>query len=500
MPDVANLFPNIALGLETALSPSNLWFCFLGVFLGMFVGVLPGIGALAAISLLFPLTLQLDPTAALIMLAGIHYGSAYGGSISSILLNLPGTASGAVAALDGYPMTKQGRGGAALFLTTLSSFIGGSVAIIIMMVSANSIARIGLTFSSWDYFGLMVLGLVGAATISTGSALKGLAMITIGFLFGLVGRDMNTGIARLNFGILELSDGISLAAMALGLFGVSEIINSAKSLTGAGAAKIGKVTFRSMIPTKEESRKFWGPTTRGTVVGFIAGILPGLGGSVASFMSYAVEVRSAKDPSRFGRGAVEGVVGPEASNNAADQAAFIPTMTLGIPGSPNMALMLAILIIHGIIPGPQMVTENGDMFWGLIMSFWIGNVILVVLNLPLIGLWIRFLQVPYHFLYPAVLVFIAFGAFSASNSMISIWVVIMFGAIGYFLKMLDYPVAPMILGFVLGPLLEVQFRRAMIISRGDLTSIVNYPLASTLMVISAALVLWALWSAFVKNR
>ncbi len=492
---LSSLGGNIALGLNTALSASNLFYCFVGVFLGTVIGVIPGIGALAAISMLFPITFHLDPTSALIMLAGIWYGTSYGGNTASILLNIPGTPANAVTCLDGYPMTKQGRGGVALFMTTVASFVGGSIGIILMMLFAPTIASYALSFGSADYFSLMVLGLVAASTISDGSAMKGLAMVVFGIAFGTVGMDIYTGQERFTLGYLELSDGISLIALAMGLFGLSEIITSIRHIDVGGIDK-NSVSFRAMKPTKDDMRRSVGPVLRGTGLGSFFGTLPGTGPSVAAFMAYAVEKRVAKDKSRFGKGAIEGIMAPESANNSADQTSFIPTLALGIPGSPTMALMLGALIIHGITPGPQLMTQEASLFWGLVMSFWIGNVLLVILNVPLIGLWVRLLLIPYHLLYPAVLMFICIGVFTVNNNAFDVWLVVFFGTLGYVMRLLHFSPAPLLLGFVLGPLMEEHFRRAMLISRGNLGTFVERPISGTVLAVTALLLLWSAWSAY----
>ena len=485
------LLQNVILGLETAVDPSNLVFCFFGVFLGMAIGVLPGIGPLATISMLFPITFYLPPTTALIMLAGIYYGSAYGGSTTAILLNVPGSPSAAVACLDGYPMARQGRAGIALLLTTVGSFIGGSIGIILMMLFSPIIAEIALDFGPAEYFSLMVLGLVAASTISSGSAIKGLAMVVLGILFGLVGSDIYTGASRYTFGFQELYDGISLVALSMGLFGIVEVIASINSVQGGTVTREG-VDFRSMIPTRDDWRRSWLPILRGTGIGSFIGTLPGAGALISSFIAYSVEKRISRTPEQFGKGALEGIVSSESANNAADQTAFIPTMTLGIPGSATMALMIGVLIIHGITPGPSFITERPDMFWGLVMSFWIGNALLVFLNIPLIGLWIKLLTVPYRILYPAILMFICIGVYSVQNLSFDVWLVVLLGAFGYVLRVLDFSPAPLILGFVLGPMMEENFRRAMLMSRGDFSIFLDRPISAGLMVVTVLLLVWGL--------
>ncbi|MFE3837450.1 tripartite tricarboxylate transporter permease [Pseudogemmobacter sonorensis] len=484
---------NVGLGLATAMQPANLFYCFLGVFLGMLVGVIPGIGVLSAISMLFPLTFYLDPVTALIMLAGIWYGTGYGGRTASILLNIPGTVANAVTCLDGYPMTKQGRGGVALLLTTLASFVGGSIGIVLLMMFAPVIAGYAMDFGSAEYFSLMVLGLVAASTISEGSAVKGLAMVVLGIMLGTVGTDIYSGIPRFNFGMLSLADGINLIALAMGMFGVAEVISSIGKVE-SGSVDPESVKLRAMKPTGDDMRRSWMPMLRGSGIGAFFGTLPGTGPAVASFLSYAVEKRVAEDPTRFGKGAVEGIMAPEAADNSAEMTSFIPTLSLGIPGSATMALMLGVLMIHGIAPGPALMSEQPSLFWGLIMSFWIGNVILVILNVPLIGIWVRMLMIPYHLLFPAVLVFICIGTYGISSSTSHIWVVLVFGLAGYLMRILDWPAAPLLLGFVLGPLMEEHFRRAMRLSRGSFSTFVERPISATVLVLTVLVLLWGLRS------
>jgi TctA family transporter len=491
------LFANLELGLAAALSVSNVWYCFLGVFIGMLVGVLPGIGAVAAISMLFPFTFGLPPTSALIMVAGIYYGTAYGGSITAILLNVPGQTSSAVACLDGYPMARQGRGGIALFLTTAASFVAGSIGILIMMFLSPLMVKIGLMFGAPEYFALMLLGLVTASAVTDGSAIKAIAMVVFGVLLGAVGPDFSSGLPRFTFGFVELLEGISLVAISMGLFGIAEVIISTREVK---AGTVQKVTFRSMIPTRDDVRRFWAPTLRGTSIGSIFGTLPGTGSTVASFVSYAVEKRVAKDPSRLGKGAVEGVCAPEAANNAADQTAFIPTLTLGIPGSATMALILGVLIIHGVQPGPRLMIDHPEMFWGLVMSFWVGNLMLVLLNIPLIGLWVRMLQIPYRYLYPAIILFVCIGTYSVGRSVFDVFMVVVFGALGYLLRMLRFPIAPVLLGFVLGPMLEDHFRRTMLIGRGNIMYFFERPISATMMVLTILVLAWGIWGAVREAR
>jgi len=486
-----DIFSNLAAGFATALSVHNLFYCFLGVFLGTLVGVIPGIGALSAIAMLLPFSFKLDPTSALILLAGIWYGSGYGGRTASILLNVPGTPSNAVTCLDGYPMTKQGRGGVALAMTTLASFFGGTVGVVLLMFMAPTIAQAALQIGDAEYCALMLLGLIAASTMSDDSLAKGLAMVAAGLALGSVGTDIYTGQFRFNFGTMELVDGISIVAIGMGMFGVAEIIVGARSAEERQLS-LSPASLRAMKPTKDDVRRSWFPMFRGTATGCFFGTLPGTGATIAAFIAYAVERRFAKEPERFGKGAIEGVMAPESADNAAEMTAFIPTLALGVPGSATMALMLGALMINGIPPGPMLIQTQPNLFWGLVASFWIGNVMLVILNLPLIGMWVRVLQIPFHWLYPSILVFICVGAFSISNSAFDVWLIVVFGLIGYAARLLHLPVAPLILGFVLGPLIEEHFRRAMLISAGDLSVFFTRPISGTIMAICVLLLLFGL--------
>ncbi|ETR78734.1 hypothetical protein X566_14530 [Afipia sp. P52-10] len=495
---MTGLYDNLALGLATAISFNNLLYCVVGVTLGTFIGVIPGFGTLAAMSMLFPITFHLDPTAAVIMLAGIWYGTTYGGSTASILLNLPGTPANAVTCLDGYPMSKQGRAGVALFMTTVASFFGASVGIVLMMLLSPVIVAFALQFGPPEYFSMMVLGLVAASVISDGSAIKGIAMVALGLLIGTVGTDIETGQQRFSFGVPELMDGVSLVALAMGLFGIAEVVSSIRTVETSNVDR--SISMKSMLPTRDEMRRSWMPMVRGSSIGSFFGILPGTGPTVAAFMAYAVEKKLAKDPSRFGKGAIEGIMAPETANNATDQTSFIPTMTLGIPGTATMALILGVLMIHGISPGPQLIVNKPDLFWGLVMSFWIGNVLLVILNVPLIGLWVRVLTIPYHILYPTIIMFVCIGVYTVNNTAFDVMTVIVFGALGYGMRTLGFPAAPLLLGYVLGPLMEENFRRAMLISRGSFETFVTRPLSLSFLVVTAALLAWGLWDAYRTSR
>ena len=492
------LLSNLALGAQTAFTPEALLFCFIGVFVGTFVGALPGLGPLIAISVALPLTFGLDPTIALIMLAGIFYGAQYGGSTASILLNLPGTSTTAVTALDGYPLTRQGKAGPALFITTITSFIGGCIAIVLLMSFAPALGQMALKFSSAEYFSIMVLGLIAAATMSLGNPLKGVASVLLGLIFAMVGIDSTSGELRYTFGILELQDGLNLVAMAMGLFGVAEILKNAGEPERDGS-QIVKVRMRDLMPSRADMKLVWKPTLRGATIGSFIGALPGAGPTLAAFLAYAMEKRVARDPSRFGKGAIEGISAPEAANNASTQAAFIPTLALGIPGDATMAVLLGAMLIHGIQPRPEFFTTNADLFWGLVVSFWIGNVLLLFLNIPLIGLWVRILTVPKKYLYPSIIFFICVGVYSVNNNPFDVLMVIVFGMLGYVMNAFQYPTAPLLMGFILGPLIEQHFRRALLFSRGDLTTFIDRPISAGFLAASM-LMLLMMATPFLRRR
>ncbi|MBV1867085.1 MAG: tripartite tricarboxylate transporter permease [Marinosulfonomonas sp.] len=486
-------------GLYTALSVKTIFYAFVGVSLGTLVGVLPGVGSLATIALLMPLTFYLDPVTGIVMLAGIYYGGAYGGSTASILLNLPGTANTAVTCLDGYPMTQQGRGGVALFITTIASFVGSTVGIIMLAIFALPLASIALKFGPQEYFALMMLGLIAASSMTSGSPFKSLFMTIFGVVLGLVGTDVITGVTRFTMGVATLFEGLPLVAVALGLFGLGELMRNAGSeFKSTVMAK--DITFRSMMPTKQDWKRSGTAIFRGTWLGAFFGTLPGTGSTISSFMSYALERRVAKHPEEFGRGAIEGVSGPEAANNSAILTAFIPTLTLGVPGDAVMALMLGVFMIHGISPGPQFITANPEMFWTLVFSFFVGNVILLVLNIPLIGVWVRVLTIPYSILFPAIVGFLCIGVYSVNNSVIDLLILVVFGVAGYGMYLLRMPIAPLILGLILGPLLEENFRRAMVLSRGDIYASFGRPIAGTILAICFLLLCWMLYSALRRRR
>lgn len=488
---------NLGIGLTSALQPGNLVFCLVGVSLGTLVGVIPGIGSLAAIAMLLPITYYLEPTAALVMLAGVYYGTDYGGSIAAILLRLPGSASSAITCIDGYAMTQRGRAGTALISTALASFVGGSFGIVLLMVLAPLFTEIALVFGSAEYFALMVLGLVACSSIAQGSALKGLAMVLLGLLLGSSGVDVNSGLSRFNFGVLELYDGLSIVLLAMAMFGVCEIITSADAEPGHLQQK--KLSLKSMVLTRSDVQRSVLPVARGSAIGSLVGVLPGAGGSIASFLSYAIEKRVSRQPEIFGRGAIEGVTAPEAANNAAAQTSFIPTLTMGIPGSAGMALIMGAMLIHGINPGAGLMTSHPAIFWSLVASFWIGNLFLLLLNIPIVGLWVRLLQVPYQVLFPTVLCVICVGVYSINSSIFDLYVLMGLASAGYFLRLFGFEPAPLLVGFVLGPLLEENFRRAMMLGRGDPIRLVEGPITSTLLLIALVLVVLPVVS-FVRRR
>lgn len=473
-------------GFGIAFEPHNLMWSVFGVIAGNLIGVLPGLGALTAMSILLPLTYVMHPVAAILMLAGIFYGSMYGGAIGAILLNLPVHPPHAVACLDGYPLTLQGRGGAALAVAMIASFVAASIGILIMVFFSPLLVDIAFKFGPAELFSIMLLGLLAGSTMSRGSAVKGVAMTLLGLLLGVVGTDVNTGTMRFTFGLMHLQDGVDLVALAMGLFGVGEFLLGVNKMSTVGSG--ARMRFRDMRPTKGELKKSFFPMLRGTAVGTLFGVLPGTGPTITTFVAYALERKVSKTPERFGHGAIEGVASPEAASHSKTQVDFIPTMSLGIPGDAMMALILGALLIQGIQPGPQLVTEHPDIFWGLVASFWVGNLLLIVLNIPFIGLWVKLLQVPYKYLYPAALFFIAIGCFSTQNSLFEVGEVLLFGILGAVLRYLDFSVATILLGYVLGPIVEENFRRALLLSRGDLLVFLERPISAGFIAASALLI------------
>ena len=454
-------------GFSVAFQPENLLWCFVGVTIGNMVGVLPGMGVLSAVSILLPLTFGMKPVAAILMLSGIFYGAQYGGAICSILLNLPCHPPHAVTCLDGFPLTKQGKGGVALGITMMGSAFGAAFGILQMIFFAPYVAQVAFQFGAQEICSLMLLGLLAGATLAKGSPVKGVAMTILGLLLGIAGTDINTGVLRFTFGMLDLSDGVALVALSLGIFGIAEFLKSVNNTAPINTAYTN-ITVKDMRPSKADIKLAAFPVLRGTIIGSLCSCIPGTGPTIASFVAYAAEKKVSRTPERFGHGALEGVAAPEASTHSSVQGDFIPTMSLGIPGDAVMALLLGALIIHGITPGPRLIVEHPDIFWGLIASFWIGNIILIVLNVPLIGLWVKMLTVPYKFLFPSALFFICIGVYADRNSLFDVGVTLFFGIFGYLLMLLKFEPAPILLGFVLGPRFEETFRRAMIISRGDL--------------------------------
>jgi putative tricarboxylic transport membrane protein len=479
---------NLALGAEVAFTTQNLLYCFLGVTLGNLMGVIPGVGAVAAVSILLPVTYHIPPSAGLIMLAGLYYGAVYGAVTGAILLNIPHTVS-AVECLDGYPMARQGRAGVALFMTTIASLCGSIVGIIILALFAPPVAAIALTFESPDYFALVVLGMTGAVALARGSPIRSFIMILTGMLIGLVGMDVTSAQQRFTFGISEFIDGISIGVIAMGLFGVAELIANAGQLR-VGAVKAADITWRSMLPTREDIKRSWPAILRGTGLGSFFGVLPGGGSVLASIIAYTTEKQLAAEPDRFGKGAIEGVVAPEAAANAACQTSFVPMLTLGIPTDPITAVMLAALLIKGVSPGPDFINNHPDIFWGLVISFVIGNVLLVIWHIPFIRLWVRLLTVPFDILLPSVLVLICLGVYTIHNSTLDVLLVLIFGCIGYGMRLLRFEPAPLLIGLVLGPLMETYLRRSLIVSHGDVLALAGRPISGTMLLVSALILIW----------
>jgi TctA family transporter len=491
------LFSDLALGLQVALSLQNLLYCLFGVLLGTLIGVLPGIGPIATIAMLLPVTFTLPPVSALIMLAGIYYGAQYGGSTTAILVNIPGEAASVVTTLDGYQMARRGRAGAALGIAAIGSFIAGCVATLLIALFAPPLADLALKFGPAEYFSLMVLGLVAATVLAHGSLIKAIAMVVLGLLLGLVGTDVNSGVQRFNFGLPELSDGIGFVTVAMGMFGIAEIIANLEhgERREVFTAKVGR-----LLPTVEELKQASGAIARGTALGSVLGILPGGGALLASFAAYSVEKKVARDASQFGKGDIRGVAGPESANNAGAQTSFIPLLTLGIPSNAVMALMIGAMMIQGIAPGPQVMTEKPDLFWGMIASMWVGNLMLVILNLPLIGMWIKLLTVPYRFLFPAILLFCCIGVYSINNNAFDVLFMTLFAVLGYVCVKLECEPAPLILGFILGPMMEENLRRAMLLSRGDPMTFLQKPISAGLLALSVLLLVIVVAPAVRKKR
>jgi TctA family transporter len=481
-----DILDHLALGFGVALSPTNLFFCLVGALVGTLVGVLPGLGPVATLSMLLPVTYYLQPVTALIMLAGIYYGAQYGGSTTAILIKLPGESSSVVTALDGHEMAKQGRAGAALAVAALGSLFAGCVSTLILAVASPPIARMALQFQSPENFSLMVLGLVGAVVLAQGSLPKAFAMIFLGLLLSLCGTDLNSGEQRFTFGVSRLFDGIGVVPLAMGLFGIAEIIINLEQTH----AKTAKAVIGRLWPTREETRQSAMPVVRGTVIGSILGVLPGGGPLLSAFAAYSIEKKISRTPQRFGRGAIEGVAAPEAANNAGAQTSFIPMLTLGIPPNATLALLVSAMTIHGITPGPRAMVQNADLFWGMIASMWIGNLMLVVINLPLIGIWVKLLEVPYRLLFPVILLLCSIGIYSLNSSASEVGLTALFGFMGYVFYKFGCEPAPLLLGFILGPLMEENLRRSLTVSRGDPMVFLQRPISCGLLI--AAVIVLAL--------
>jgi TctA family transporter len=490
------VFHNLIFGFSVALSWQNLLYCFIGVLVGTLIGVLPGIGPLGAIAMLLPLTFNVPPVAALIMLAGIYYGAQYGGSTTSILVNLPGETSSVITCIDGHQMAKQGRAGPALAIAAIGSFIAGTICTLIIALFAPPIAEMALKFGAPEYFSLMMMGLVAAAVLAHGDMIKSLAMMILGLVFGIVGTDVNSGVPRFTFGYFELTDGIGFVVLAIGIFAVGEILSN---LGEPEERQVVTGTVTDLFPTWADFKQCIGPILRGTGLGAFLGVLPGTGPAIAAFSSYILEKKLSTHPERFGHGAIEGVAAPESANNADAQCKFIPMLTLGIPASGVMALMLGALMIHGIAPGPQVMTQKPDLFWGLIASMWVGNLMLVVLNLPLIPMWVALLRVPYRFLFPAIMVFSAIGVYGTNSAAFDIYLTVIFGVLGILWRVLDCSPVPLMLGFVLGPMLEENMRRALLMSDGDPSVFFTRPISLVFNVVTI-LVLVVMALPAVKKR
>lgn len=492
-----DLINHLALGFSTALSPINAFYCFVGAVIGTFIGVLPGIGPTATVAMLLPITYYMPPDAALIMLAGIYYGSQYGGSTTAILVNLPGEVSSTVTALDGYQMARQGKAGKALSIAAIGSFAAGTFATFLIAVVAVPLASIALEFGSAEYFSLILLGLILATALAHGSFVKALGMIVTGMLFGLVGTDVDSGAFRFTFGFINLTDGLNIVGVAIGIFGVAEILRNLENMPERtdGAAKI-----TSLMPTWEDIRTCIGPIVRGSIIGSFLGTLPGGGSIISAFSSYTIEKRISKHPERFGNGAIEGVAAPESANNAGAQTSFIPLLTLGIPSHPLMALFLGALLIQGIQPGPNVVNEQPALFWGVICSMWVGNAMLIILNLPLVGLWVSMLKVPYKILLPAIVAFSTVGVFTVNNSGFDVYILAIFGIVGYLFNKVGCEPAPFLMGFVLGDLLEENMRRALVFSHGSMATFITHPISAGILVVAALVVVAVAMPAISKKR
>ena len=487
---------SLSSGFAMALSPSVLLYAFVGCFVGTLVGILPGVGPLAGISLLLPATFGLEPTTAIVLLAGIYYGAMYGGSTTSILMRIPGEAASVMTCIDGYAMTQKGRAGAALAVAAVGSYVAGTVSVMALMFLAPPLAEFALRFGPPENFALLVLGLLVLAYMSGGSMAKALTMAALGLLLGMIGIDTMTGFFRFHYGVAELGDGIGVVPTAVGLFGISEILLSAGQAT---RAEIHTPRLRELLPSRQEWRDSAAPIGRGTVLGFLIGIIPGPGHIVSTFVSYAVERRLSKHPERFGHGAVEGVAGPESANNSATSGAFVPMLALGLPSGAVPAIMMAALMIHGISPGPLLIQEQPQLFWGFIASMYVGNVVLLILNLPLVGIFVNLLRIPYSFLYPSILAFATLGVYAVNNSLVDVWIMTGTGLLGYVLRKFDFEIAPIVLGLVLAPMLELSFRQSLAMSAGDFAIFFTRPIAAVMLLAALVLLLLGLWPSFIRT-
>lgn len=492
-----DIFSNLGLGFSVAFAANNLFFCFVGVLSGTLIGVLPGVGPLATIAILLPITFSMAPDSALIMLAGIYYGAQYGGSTTAILLNLPGEASSAITTLDGYQMARKGAAGKALSTAALSSFFAGTVATVIVALFAAPLTQIALSFRPPSYFSMMILGLIAAIVLARGSVLKAIAMVLLGLIMGIIGTDIYTGTTRLDFGMLELADGVNFVAMAIGIFGVAEML---KNLEVSQKQDVLKGKVEGLWLSFKDLKRIFPPTVRGTAIGSMLGVLPGGGAMLSSFAAYIVEKKVSKTPEEFGKGAIEGVAAPESANNAGSQTAFIPMLTLGLPSNAVMALMIGAMIIQGIQPGPDIIIKQPGLFWGLIVSMWVGNLMLVLLNLPLIGLWVKFLSVPYPMLVVAVTAFSAVGIYTASGTAFSMYEMTFFSLVGYLFIKIGCEPAPLTLGFILGPMMEEQLRRSMLMSRGDATVFLTEPISLGFLICAVLALVVVSWPSVAKKR
>ncbi len=489
-------FQNLYLGFTVALAPDVLLYAFLGCLVGTLVGVLPGVGPLAGISLLLPATFGLDATRAIVMLAGIYYGAMYGGSTTSILMRIPGEAASVMTCIDGYAMARKGRAGAALAIAAVGSYVAGTASVIALMFLAPPLAHFALRFGPPEYFALLVLGLLVLAYMSTGSMVRALAMAVFGLLLGMVGIDQMSGYFRYHYGVVELGDGLGVVPVAVGLFGLSEIMLTAGQTI---RPDVIKPRLRQLLPSRQEWRQSALPIGRGTTLGFLIGIIPGSAHIISSFVSYAVERRLSRTPDEFGKGAVAGLAGPESANNSATSGAFVPMLALGVPSGPIPAVMLAAMMVHGVSPGPLLIRQQPELFWGFIASMYVGNVVLLVLNLPLVGMFVNLLRIPYHFLYPGILVFSIVGVYAVNNSVVDVWIMLGMALVGFVLRKLDFETAPIVLGLVLAPIIEMSLRQSLAMSDGQYVIFLTRPIAATLLAVGAALVLLSLRALLTRS-